>query len=122
MSSPRAAVKAVRKPVKSLPAARKAKAQTADASSQALALAAEIERGLLSGKAAAVSKAAQQKLLAALCKSYAQQVQAAGEQASAVGSNSGLSATDVMITTSALLKAADLQVFELGMWQSWTGR
>jgi hypothetical protein len=121
MSSPRAAVKAVRKPVKSLPAARKAKAQTADASSQALALAAEIERGLLSGKATVVSKAAQQKLLAALCKSYAQQVQA-GEQASAVGSNSGLSATDVMITTSALLKAADLQVFELGMWQSWTGR
>jgi hypothetical protein len=120
MSSPRAAVKAVRKPVKSLPAARKAKAQTADASSQALALAAEIERGLLAGKVT-VSKPAQQKLLAALCKSYAQQVQA-GEQASAVGSNSGLSATDVMITTSALLKAADLQVFELGMWQSWTGR
>jgi hypothetical protein len=27
-----------------------------------------------------------------------------------------------MITASGLLKAADLQVFELGMWQSWTGR
>jgi N-methylhydantoinase A len=30
--------------------------------------------------------------------------------------------TDVMITASGLLKAADLQVFELGMWQSYTGR
>jgi hypothetical protein len=27
-----------------------------------------------------------------------------------------------MITASSLLKAADLQVFELGMWQSYTGR
>jgi hypothetical protein len=113
-------VKAVRKPVKPLPAARKAKAAKADVSSQALAVAAEIERSLLSGKAT-VSKPAQQRLLAALCKSYSQQVQA-GEQAAAVGGNSGLSATDVMITASALLKAADLQVFELGMWQSWTGR
>jgi hypothetical protein len=33
-----------------------------------------------------------------------------------------VSPTDVMITASALLKAADLQVFELGMWQSYTGR
>jgi hypothetical protein len=33
-----------------------------------------------------------------------------------------VSATDVMITASGLLKSADLQVFELGMWQSWTGR
>jgi hypothetical protein len=27
-----------------------------------------------------------------------------------------------MITASGLLKAANLAVFELGMWQSWTGR
>jgi hypothetical protein len=27
-----------------------------------------------------------------------------------------------MVTASGLLKAADLAVFELGMWQSWTGR
>ena len=30
--------------------------------------------------------------------------------------------TDVMVMTSALLRAVNLQVFELGMWQSWTGR
>jgi len=28
----------------------------------------------------------------------------------------------VMLTASGLLRAADLAVFELGMWQSWTGR
>lgn len=119
MSSPRAAMKAVRKPVKSPSPARKAKAAD-DASSQAVRLAAEIEQGIISGQPI-VSRQAQQKLLAALCKSYSQQVQA-GEQSPAVAGNSGVSATDVMITASGLLKAADLQVFELGMWQSWTGR
>ena len=29
--------------------------------------------------------------------------------------------TDAMILCGALLKAVDLQVFELGMWQSWSG-
>jgi hypothetical protein len=120
MSSPRAAVKAVRKQVKSPPAARKTKAEAGDASSQALRLAAQIEQSIVSGQPA-LSRQAQQKLLAALCKSYSQQVQA-GEQAPAVTATSGVSATDVMITASGLLKAADLQVFELGMWQSWTGR
>jgi hypothetical protein len=120
MSSPRAAMKAVRKPVKSLPAARKPKAPTGDASTLALRLAAEIEQGIISGQPA-LSHEAQQKLLAALCKSYSQQIQA-GDQAPAVTATSGVNATDVMITASSLLKAADLQVFELGMWQSWTGR
>ena len=120
MSSPRTAVKAVRKPAKSV-AARKPKAQPGnEASVQALKLAAEIERGLVSGQPA-ISSQAQQKLLAALCKSYAQQVQA-GSAASALGGVSAVTATDVMITASGLLKSADLQVFELGMWQSWTGR
>lgn len=119
MSSPRAAAKAVRKQVKT-PPARKAKPQAGDASGQALKLAAEIEQSILSGQPA-LSRQAQQKLLGALCKSYSQQVQA-GERAPAVTANSGVSATDVMITASGLLKAADLQVFELGMWQSWTGR
>ena len=35
---------------------------------------------------------------------------------------SGVTPTDVMITASGLLRAANLAVFELGMWQSWTGR
>ena len=120
MSSPRAATKAVRKPAKSLTAARKAKVETGDASSLALRLAAEIEQSVMSGQPA-VSHEAQQKLLAALCRSYSQQIQA-GDQSPAITAAGGVNATDVMITASGLLKAADLQVFELGMWQSWTGR
>jgi hypothetical protein len=30
-------------------------------------------------------------------------------------------ATDVMVTVTAMLKAVNLQVFELGMWQAWSG-
>ena len=32
------------------------------------------------------------------------------------------SATEVMVTVSAMLKAVNLQVFELGMWQAWSRR
>ena len=32
------------------------------------------------------------------------------------------SATEVMVTVTAMLKAVNLQVFELGMWQAWSGR
>jgi hypothetical protein len=30
-------------------------------------------------------------------------------------------ATEVMVTVTAMLKAVNLQVFELGMWQAWSG-
>jgi hypothetical protein len=33
-----------------------------------------------------------------------------------------ISATEVMVTVTAMLKAVNLQVFELGMWQAWSGR
>jgi len=31
-------------------------------------------------------------------------------------------ATEVMVTVTAMLKAVNLHVFELGMWQAWSGR
>ncbi|HEY7229060.1 MAG TPA: hypothetical protein VH558_01680 [Pseudolabrys sp.] len=31
-------------------------------------------------------------------------------------------ATEVMVTVTAMLKAVNLQLFELGMWQAWSGR
>ena len=46
----------------------------------------------------------------------------AGRELLPLPARGGATATDVMITASGLLKAADLAVFELGMWQSWTGR
>ena len=122
MSSPKAAVKTARGKVKTVSAsARKAKATTGPtASAQALQLAADMERGLAAGRPV-VSEEARQKLMAALCKVYSQQIQA-GVPEPALDARGAVSPTDVMITASGLLKAADLQVFELGMWQSWTGR
>ena len=33
-----------------------------------------------------------------------------------------VTATEVMVTVTAMLKAVNLQLFELGMWQAWSGR
>ena len=33
-----------------------------------------------------------------------------------------MTATEVMVTVTAMLKAVNLHVFELGMWQAWSGR
>jgi len=33
-----------------------------------------------------------------------------------------MTATEVVVTVSAMLKAVNLQVFELGMWQAWSGK
>ncbi len=59
--------------------------------------------------------------MAAVCKTYAAQVEA-GDEVLPLPQRGGATATEVMITASGLLKAANLAVFELGMWQSWTGR
>jgi len=39
-----------------------------------------------------------------------------------LGTRSRVTATDVMNVSSGLFKAVNLAVFELGLWQSWTGR
>ena len=90
-------------------------------SAQAKQLAAELERALAGGRRDLLSTEALQALMAAVCKTYAAQVEA-GEQVLPLPQRGGATATDVMITASGLLKAANLAVFELGMWQSWTGR
>jgi len=91
------------------------------ASAEATALAARIERDLRDGRSDTLTPQAFQALMAALCKSYGTQLEA-GAQFLPLASQTSASPTEVMTTTSALLKAANLAVFELGMWQSWTGR
>jgi hypothetical protein len=123
MSSPKRAAKAVAKPAaKGRPAALLAVTKPADngASTEAKRLAAALERSIVDDKLDTVSAEALQKLIAAVCRVYTARRQA-GEQFAPVPKNS-ISATDVMITASGLLKATDLAVFELGMWQNWTGR
>jgi hypothetical protein len=90
------------------------------ASADAKRLAATLERSIVDGKLDLVSADALQKLIAAACRVYSARSEA-GEQFTPVPKHS-ISATDVMLTASGLLRAADLAVFELGMWQSWTGR
>ena len=90
------------------------------ASAEAKRLAATLERSLVDGKFDLVSAEALQAVMAAACRLYTARVDA-GEQFMPVPPRS-ISATDVMVTASGLLKAVDLAVFELGMWQSWTGR
>jgi len=136
MSSPKRAAKTVAKMATKLaakPAAKPARraapirpalkpvaAAQNGASADAMRVAAVLERGIVDGKLEVVSAEALQKLIAAACRVYTARREA-GEQFMPIPKNS-ISATDVMVTASGLLKAADLAVFELGMWQSWTGR
>ena len=107
------------------PAANKAAANktaaNGTASAEATALAAKIEHDLREGRSDTLTPQAFQALMAAMCKSYGTQLEA-GAQFLPLASQTSASPTEVMTTTSALLKAANLAVFELGMWQSWTGR
>lgn len=87
-------------------------------SAEALRFAATIEKMLADGDLEALQPHAQQALIAALCKYFAANTEM-GNRYPALG-RSAVTATDVMVMCGALLKAADLQVFELGMWQSWS--
>ena len=117
---PAAAAQVAAKRVQAPPAAKTAKAADG-ASADAKRLAAEIERALASGQRDLLSDEALQALMAAVCKVYGARVEA-GEQLLPLPERGGATATDVMVTASGLLKSANLAVFELGMWQSWTGR
>ena len=83
-------------------------------------LAATLDRILVDGKLDVLPAEALQTLLASACRLYRARREA-GEEFPPVAKNS-ISATDAMVTASGLLKALDLAVFELGMWQNWTGR
>jgi hypothetical protein len=142
MSSPRAATKARRPATNGKPkaAAKVAAAKPAAAKSpslpspasglgrgpqnelsqQAIRLAHEIEREFAKSENA-LSVEALQTLMAALCRVYSAQVEN-GAKFTPIPEGQVVNPTGVMLTASGLLRAANLAVFELGMWQSWTGR
>jgi len=88
---------------------------------RALQLAADIEKAIRDGDVDRFQPEAVQALMGALCKLYSADNDL-GNQYSIVGQRSAVTATDVMVLCGALLKAVDLQVFELGLWQSWSSR
>ena len=64
-----------------------------------------------------VTDATIERLLTAAALLYAARVESGGElRAIAPGA---LNATQGMVVTTAIMKAVNLQVFELGLWQSW---
>jgi hypothetical protein len=128
MSSPRAAVKPTRrsataaklKAVATRTVAPKPKTPQSGLSADAMKLAAEIEQAFKKSDDA-ISEDAMQTLMATLCRVYAAQVEN-GANYTPIAEGQIVSPTGVMVTASGLLRAANLAVFELGMWQSWTGR
>ena len=126
MSSPKAAAKTATKLMRhpaanalSKGAAAKTDADN-DPSADAIKLAKEIERAFKKSDQA-LSEEAMQSLMNALCRVYAAQVEA-GAKYTPITEGQVVSPTAVMVTASGLLRAANLAVFELGMWQSWAGR
>jgi hypothetical protein len=127
MSSPKSTAKAaVRRAANAAGRARpvqpppKPMRKNASISADAKRLAAAIERGLTEGNLDMLSTEALQALIASCARLYAARREA-GEDFAPVGHNA-VSATDVMVTSSGLLRAAGLAAFELGMWQGFTGR
>jgi hypothetical protein len=119
--APRATAKPAAKSVAAKSVAAKPTGASDEASAAAKKLATEVERALAEGRTDVLSADAIQALMAVACRSYAAQVEA-GMSFAPLGERSRVTSTDVMVTASGLLRSANLAVFELGMWQSWTGR
>jgi hypothetical protein len=111
---------AARRRVAAVQSGTPAPARLNGVSSAAEQVAATLDRILADGNLDTISAEALQALMASACRLYRARREM-GEEFAPVPKNS-LSATDVMVTASGLLKASDLAVFELGMWQNWTGR
>ena len=63
-----------------------------------------------------------QALLARAVTLYAERVAASDVALPAFPAGAQVTATDAVVTTTAILKAVNVQLFELGMWQAWSGR
>lgn len=70
---------------------------------------------------AALPDAAMQAALAALIKRYAVRVESDPGMDPFPPGNC-VTATDAMMAVTGILRALNLQAFELGMWQNWVGR
>jgi hypothetical protein len=70
---------------------------------------------------AMISEEALGALLAATVRLYAARYQQDPSVRPFGRDGAGVTATDVMVATTAMLQALHLQLFELGMWQAWTG-
>jgi hypothetical protein len=63
-----------------------------------------------------------QNMLAQAVRLYAERAAELEGGLPAFPADASMTATEIMVATTAMLKAVNLQVFELGMWQTWSGR
>ena len=69
-----------------------------------------------------LSDAEIQTMLADEVKLYAARVSERDGALAAFPDNVSVTATEAMTAITAILKAVNVQLFELGMWQAWSGR
>lgn len=86
-------------------------------STQAAAVAEAVEAAIAADGIAAIPDSAIQQLLSAAALLYAVRVEQGGYIPATLPA--ALNATQGMIVTSGLLRAVNVQLFELGLWQSW---
>lgn len=123
MSSPRStgARPSRKRPSSPKPNPAEQPSATASLAVRAAELARDLEVALAAGRTDALPPECVQSMMSAACRVYAAQDEA-GVKYLPLTDKGPATATDVMVTASGLLKAAGLQVFELGMWVSYTGR
>jgi hypothetical protein len=63
-----------------------------------------------------------QAMLAHAVRLYAARTDESEDALPAFPADMAMTQTEVVVTVTAMLKAVNLQVFELGMWQAWSGR
>jgi len=83
-------------------------------------LAESLEGWIAAGQAGAFPDETMRHLMAVLVKLYATKFDE-GQRPALLDAAGDVSATAVLVTTSALMRASNLEIFELGMWQSWSG-
>jgi hypothetical protein len=83
-------------------------------------LAVSLNATIRAGQAGAFPDEVLRNLMTVLVKVYAAKFDE-GQRPALLAPDGNVSATAVLVTASALMKAASLEIFELGMWQSWSG-
>jgi hypothetical protein len=83
-------------------------------------LEASLQGRIAAGQAGSVPDDTMRRLMAVLVRLYAAKFDE-GQRPALLDADGDVSATAVLVTTSALMKALNLEIFELGMWQSWSG-
>ncbi len=89
-------------------------------SSSNLALDSNRTDGLTGFDCESLSDTHLQLLLESAVRSYAARLEA-GSEIQPFSRARAVSATEVMTIVSRMLKSTGIEVFELGMWQAWTG-